>query len=153
MPIFMSDQDYAFITGVNTELLDQVIKTSVILYSIDESNSNANVYGESTEKIYKPGIICNALITHDDQRTDDDQFGPNVFQNIICGFQRTTMKEKDFYPERGDVIKYSDSYYECTGVVDNQFISGRVGMPHSILCTAVMTNKSTVNVRYETPDQ
>lgn len=153
MPLFVSEKDYAFMTGINKELIDEVIETSVILYSLDANDNQTNIYGENTQKIYKSGIRCNALITHDDQTTQDDQFGPNVFQNIICGFHRLTLQEKDFYPERGDVIKWNDSFFEVTQVIDNQLIAGRFGIPHSILCTAVMTNKSSINLRQDVDDQ
>ena len=147
MPLFVTPQDYAFFTGINHEIIDQIIETAVIIYSLDATENPPNIYGENTQKLYKPGILCNALITHDDQTTEDDQFGPNVFQNIICGFQRLTLQDKDFYPERGDVIRWNDGYFEITQVIDNQLIAGRFGISHSILCTAVMTNRSVINIR------
>jgi hypothetical protein len=153
MPLFVSERDYAFMTGINKELINEVIQTTVIIYSLDAVDNQTNIYGENTQKLYRAGIQANALITHDDQTTQDDQFGPNVFQNIIVGFHRLTMEEKDFYPERGDVIKWNDGYFEVTQVIDNQLIAGRYGLPHSILCTAVMTNRSSINVRQEINNQ
>lgn len=149
MARFITPRDYAMMTGINRELINNVINTEVILFSLDAKENPVNIYNENVEKIYKSGIQCNALITHDDQTTDTNEFGPNVFQNIICGFLRSMLKDKDFYPERGDVIKWNDAYYEIGNVVDNQLIAGRVGMQHSIICSATMTNRSSLNVTEE----
>lgn len=147
MPLFVTEEDYSFFTGINHEIIDEIIETAVIIYSLDIAENPTNIYGENTQKLYKPGIRCNALITHDDMVTEDNEFGPNIFQNIICAFHRLTLQEKDFYPERGDVIRWNSGYYEIVNCIDNQLISGRFGLPHSILCTAVMTNRSVLNIR------
>lgn len=152
MPLFVTPRDYTFMKGINQELVDQVIETSIIFYGIDATQSPTNLYGESTEKVYLPGILCNAIITHDDQRTEDDSFGPNVFQNIICALERWILEEKDFYPERGDIVRWNDALYELTTIIDNQLIAGRVGLPHSILCTGVLVNRGSINVRTEVKD-
>lgn len=149
MARFVTQRDYAFFKGVNKELVNDIINTEVIIFSLDAKDNPVNIYNESIEKIYRAGVQCNALITHDDQETDDSQFGPDIKQNIVCGFLRRDLEDKNFYPERGDIIKWNDAYYEIGGVVDNQLIAGRVGMPYSIICTAHMTNRSTINIREE----
>ena len=149
MSKFVTEKDVAFFQGINKELIDEIIETSVIFFSLIPEKQDVNIYGESTDKVYEPGILVNSLIEHDDELTEDDEFGPNVYQNIIAAFYRNTLKEKDFYPERGDIIKYYNAYYEVTGIVDNQLLAGRVGLPHSIICTAQMVNKSSINVRDE----
>ena len=149
MPLFLSDRDMTFITGINKELVNDVIETPVIIYSIDTSVTSTNLYNESVDKTYKTGVQINALITHDDQTSQEDQFGPNVFQNIICAFHRETLKELDFYPERGDIVQWNDAYYEFNNVIDNQLLAGRVGLPHSVVATAHMTGRSSINIRQE----
>jgi len=149
MSKFVTPHDYAFFQGINKELIDEIIETGVIFFSLIPEKQNENIYGEAIDKIYEPGIAVNALIEHDDETTDDDGMMSNVYQNIMAAFFRDTLKEKNFYPERGDIIKYYNTYYEVTQVVDNQLIAGRVGLPFSILCVAQMVNKSSINVREE----
>lgn len=149
MPKFVTPRDVEFFRGINTELVNEIVETSIIFFSLIPEKQNINIYGEATDKIYESGILANALIEHDDESTEDDEFGPNVYQNIMAAFYRNTLKEKDFYPERGDIIKYYNAYYEITQVVDNQLLAGRVGLSHSIICTAQMINKSSINVREE----
>lgn len=149
MPRFVTNRDVGYIKGINHELIDKIIETPVIFFSLYPENQNSNIYGESTEKVYNPGLVVNCLIEHNDEATEDAEFGPNVTQQIICSFYRNTLKDKDFYPERGDVVRYNDSYYEVTTVVDNQLLAGRSGIRHSIICTCALVNKSSINVRYE----
>lgn len=149
MSKYITEKDVAFFKGVNKELIDEIIETSIIFFSLIPEKQDVNIYGESTDKIYEPGISANALIQHDDETTTDDEFGPNVYQNIIAAFYRNTLKEKDFYPERGDVIKWNNAYFEVQSIIDNQLLAGRVGISHSIICGATMINKSSINVREE----
>ena len=149
MSKFVTPRDVGFFKGINLELVDEIIETGVIFYSLIPEKQNTNIYGEATDKVYEPGIHVNALIEHDDEATEDDGMISNVYQNILAAFYRNTLKEKDFYPERGDIVKYYNTYYEVTQVVDNQLLAGRVGLPHSIICTCQMVNKSAINVREE----
>jgi len=149
MSKYVTPRDVGFFKGINLELVDDIIETGIVFFSLIPEKQNTNIYGEATDKVYEPGIHVNALIQHDDEATEDDGMISNVYQNIIDAFYRNTLKEKDLYPERGDIIKYYNTYYEITQVVDNQLLAGRVGLPHSIICTAQMVNKSSINVREE----
>jgi len=149
MSKFVTNRDVAFFKGINLELIDEIIETGIVFYSLIPEKQNMNIYGEATDKIYEPGIHVNALIQHDDETTDDDGMISNVYQNILASFYRNTLKEKDFYPVQGDIIQYYHHYYEVTQVVDNQLLAGRIGLPHSIICTAQLVNKSSINVRGE----
>ena len=149
MSKFVTDRDVGFFKGINQEIIDDIIETGIIFFSLVPEKQNENIYGEATDKIYEPGIHVNALIQHDDETTEDDSMISNVYQNILAAFYRNTLKEKDFYPERGDIVKYYNTYYEIQNVIDNQLLAGRISLPHSIICTATMINKSAINVRGE----
>lgn len=149
MPVFVTPRDMNFITGINKELVDEIIETDVLVFSLDIQENEMNIYQEALEKVYRPGVKINALITHDDPTSEDTEFGPNVQQNIICAFRRLELKNLDFYPDKGDVILWNGAYFEMTNVIDNQLIAGRVGLPHSIICPATMVNRSSINIREE----
>lgn len=157
MPLFIKPRDYAFFQSINKELVDEIIETAIILYSIDRNATDSNLYGESTTKVFKPGIKVNALIDNDDEmNVQDDGFGPNIYQNILVAVHRETLKEKDFYPERGDYALWNGAYFEINGTVDNQLIAGRhfqsiddEGLPHSIVFSATMVSADSINVRDE----
>lgn len=148
MPLFISQRDMNFITGINNELVDEVIDTTVIIYPVDTELTNENIYGESANKIFLPGIECHALIAHEEEVTNEEDMGvSNLYQNIRIAFHRESMKLKDFYPERGDFLQWNNAYYEIGGVVDNQLLAGRPILPHSIVVAAHMVNVSSINIR------
>ena len=148
MPMFITPKDAAFIYGINKELVNEVINTTVIIYSIDTEFTKSNQYGESSEKFFKPGLEVNALIERDDEVTEEEDMGiSNLYQNIRIAFHRDTMKELDFYPERGDFIKWNHAYYEIGGIIDNQLVAGRPELTHSIVAAAHIVNVSTINIR------
>lgn len=156
MPLFIKDRDYEFFKNINKELVNEIIDTDVIIYKFDSEYSEKNMYGESPTKIYMPGLKIDALIDNQDEETEDDEMGANVFQTITFAFRRNVLKEKDFYPERGDMIKWNNAYFEIGSVVDNQMIAGRAhgsddyeGLPHSVVCTSHMVNLDSINVREE----
>jgi hypothetical protein len=149
MSKFVTNRDVGFFKGINLEIIDDIIETGVVFFSLIPEKQNANIYGEATDKIYEPGIHVNALIQHDDETTEDDSMISNVYQNILAAFYRNTLKEKDFYPERGDLVKYYNAYYEVTQIIDNALLAGRVGLPWSIICICQMVNRSSINVRQE----
>lgn len=147
MPLFVSSRDMTFIDSVNMELVDDIVETPIIMYSLDPEYNSTNLYGETLDKIYKPGIIVNCLINHNDSNTDTTEVGTNVFQNVNFAIHRNTLKTKDFYPETGDVVKYNGAYFEIYNVIDNQLLAGRESLSHSIICESTMTNRSSINIR------
>lgn len=149
MSKFVSQRDFDFFNVINRELNNDIISTPVIVFSFDPSKQDGNMYGESDSKVYEPGIQINANIEHDDENTEYDEFGGSVYQSIRVMFLRIELKEIDFYPERGDIIKWNNSYYEIDGVVENQLVAGRPHLSFSIICSAFMVNKSAISIRGE----
>ena len=150
MPRFITNRDVGMFYGINHELLDKVIETKIIFYALYNDDQDTNIYGESTDKYYEPGIVCNALIDNQEPSAEDLEVGPNVTQMVNCAILRKTLKEKDFYPEQGDIIKWNNAYYEISNaVIDNQLLGGRIQIPYSVVFSAVMVNKSAINIRHE----
>lgn len=148
MPMFMTLKDRAFMYGVNKELVNEVINTTVIIYAIDKEFTKPNQYGESSDKMFLPGIEVNSLVERDDEATEEEDMGlSNLYQNIRIAFHRDTMKEIDFYPERGDFVKWNNAYYEIGGIIDNQLVAGRPALAHSIVAAAHMVNIGIINIR------
>ena len=148
MPLFVTPRDMTFITGINNELVNDIIDTTVIIYPVDKEYTEVNQYGEATDKTFLPGLQCNALIEHDDEATDETDAGlSNLYQNIRIAFHRNTMKDLNFYPERGDFVRWNNAYYEIGAIIDNQMIAGRPNLPHSIVAAAHMVNLSVINIR------
>jgi hypothetical protein len=55
-------------------------------------------------------------------------------------------EEKNSYPEIGDVIFFDGSYYEIDNTSEVQFVGGQPDNNFSIVCSAFVVNKSSLNI-------
>ena len=148
MARFALARDIRFFEGISKELVDAVIETAVVLYKLVIEDSKTNLYGESLNKTYYQGVQCTAVIQREDTAANYEGFGSDVSQNVEFRFNRFTLKEKDFYPEIGDIIYHNEAYFEISNVREDQLIGGRVetgdGEKFSIVCSTFMTRKSSI---------
>lgn len=146
MARFSLERDIKFFEGVSRELVDAVVTTAVVLYKLVVENSKINLYGESLSKTYYSGVECNAMIDRENTTATYDGFGSDQGQNVEFRFNRFTLKEKNFYPEIGDIIFHNNAYFEIDNVREDQLVAGRVGETEnfSIICSTFMTRRSTI---------
>lgn len=146
MARFALGRDIKFFEGISRELVDAVIETAVVLYKLVIEDSKTNLYGESLNKTYYQGVNCTAVIEREDTTSNYEGFGADTSQNVEFRFNRFTLKEKDFYPEIGDIIYHNDAYFEISNVREDQLIGGRTDDTEkfSILCSTFMTRRSSI---------
>lgn len=126
MALFGGDRDIALIQTINRELLNNIVDTTIDIYKISLYDTNANLYGESLRKIYKPGVRVASLITHEDQAWDSSEFGPDMSQIATFAFLKYELEVvADVVLEVGDVIAWDEKYWEVDGVVENQYFMGK----------------------------
>ena len=148
MARFALARDIKFFEGISREVVDAIVETTVVLYKLIIEDSITNLYGESLNKTYYQGVECAAMIQREDTATNYEGFGSDQSQNVEFRFNRFTLKEKDFYPEIGDIIFHNDAYFEISNVREDQLIAGRVesgdGQNFSIVCQTFMTRRSSI---------
>jgi hypothetical protein len=144
MPRFALDRDISFFKSISKELVDAVIETTVVLYKLVIEDVKTNLYGESLNKSYYQGLECTAVIERDDTSVSYEGFGPDSGQSVEFRFNRFTLEDKSFYPEIGDIIYHNDAYFEIDNVREDQLIGGQSGEKFSILVSAFMTRRSTI---------
>jgi hypothetical protein len=140
MPRFALDRDIRF----SRELVDAVIETTVVLFKLAIEDISTNLYGESLNKTYYQGTECSAVIERDDSSISYEGFGPDSGQNVEFRFNRFTLKDKEFYPEIGDIIMHNDAYFEINNVREDQLIGGQSGEKFSIIASTFMTRRSSI---------
>jgi hypothetical protein len=152
MARFALTRDIKFFEGISRELVDAVVETTVVLYKLIIENSTTNLYGESLNKTFYQGVECSAIIQREDTTSNYEGFGSDVSQNVEFRFNRFTLKEKDFYPEIGDIIYHNDGYFEIDNVREDQLVGGRVGEDErfSIVCSTFMTRRSAIQTEMRT---
>jgi len=150
MPKFMLDRDLQLFRSFARELVDTVIENTCVLFKINLKETKVNIYGESTNKTWHPGIELFVMIDKEPDTATYEGFGPDEQQNITFKFDRLLCEERNAYPEIGDVIYFDDSYYEIDNTNEIQFVGGLPGENSdrnwSIVCSTFMVRKSELNI-------
>ena len=124
--------------------MDAVIETTVVLFKLAIEDISTNLYGESLNKTYYQGTECSAVIERDNTGVSYEGFGSDSGQNVEFRFNRFTLKDKNFYPEIGDIIMHNDAYFEIDNVREDQLVGGQSSEKFSIVCSTFMTRRSSI---------
>ena len=146
MARFLTANDISFFEKISSELVDDVIETTIQFFKLSIGESKTNLYGESLAKSYHQGVNINAVIEREDSVTNYEGFGPDTAQNVEYRFNRHTLSTKDVYPEIGDIIFHNEAYFEISNVREDQMIGGRSGNRFSIICSTFMSRRSQLNL-------
>jgi len=140
---FLGNNDFAFMQGLNKEFINRIVDTTVLYYKPAPSHTDSDIYGESPEgKFYYKPMELKGLIIPEDQETQDEDFGFEVQQDLQIGFQREELKKHQFYPEEGDIIEWSNYYFEVGSTVDNTLLASRFFMRHGAVVNVHSTRLS-----------
>ena len=123
--LFGSNRDFNLLVNINRELLKDIIEQEIGYYKLSLDDTQANIYGESSEKVYLNPVKLNCLITRGDQVVDVDDFGPDLGRTASFAFIREDLVDANTVPEVGDVVLWHDDYYEVDTVRENQLFLGR----------------------------
>lgn len=132
--------------SLNGELLEDIIEQLIVIYQVDPYETQENVYGESMDKRYYPGIETSCLVESDPQSTSYEGFGPDVKKGTIFRFHQKLCEIKKFYPEVGDIVLWENAYFEIDAIVENQFLGGQPEKNYSLLANAHMSRLSRLNI-------
>ena len=146
MPKFVLARDIDFFRSISRELVDTVIQTAIVLFKVNTYESKVNIYGESLNKTWYPGVEMYCIIDKEPEGISYEGFGPDSSQTITFKLDKLTCEEKGIYPEIGDMIFFDQSYYEIDNTNEVQFLGGQPENNYSIVCTAFMSRKSDLNI-------
>jgi hypothetical protein len=146
MPKFLQARDIDLFKSIARELVDDVVQNTIVLYKINMNETKVNIYGESLNKTWNPGVQLYALYSKSPEDVVYEGFGPEMQQNITFKLDRAMCEEKNLYPEVGDIIFFDTSYYEIDNTNEIQFIGGSPDNNFSIVCETFMVTKSTLNI-------
>jgi hypothetical protein len=146
----MLDRDLQLFRSFARELVDTIIENTCVLFKVNLNETKVNIYGESTNKTWYPGVELFVLIDKEPENVQYEGFGPDNTQNITFKFDRLLCEERNTYPEIGDVIYFDNSYYEIDNTNEIQFVGGLPGQNSdrnwSIVCSTFMVSKSNLNI-------
>jgi hypothetical protein len=146
MPKFISERDVQFFKGIAREIVDEVIQNTIVLFKINLNETKVNIYGESLNKTWHPGVEIFALINKEPESPNYEGFGVNIRQSISFKLDRWMLEEKGIYPEIGDIINFNESYYEIDNTNEIQLVGGQTYNNFSVVCSTFMVSKSNLNI-------
>lgn len=156
--IFGSQRDFRLLVGINRELVSNVVEQEVLYYKHSTEQTQVNIYGEGMQKVYWSPVKLNCLIDRGDQQTTSDDFGPDSIRDTQFKFIRQDLLEAQTFPEVGDIIQWSEDFYEVDNTTENQLFLGKdenyaltsygpdFGGTLSIICICHLTRADKVGV-------
>jgi hypothetical protein len=146
MPKFLQTRDIEFFKGIARELVDDVIQNTIVLFKINMNETKVNIYGESLNKTWYPGVQVYALIDKAPESARYEGFGADTDQNVTFKLDRWMLEEKGIYPEIGDIINWNEGYFEIDNTNEVQLVGGQTYNNFSIVCETFMVSKSNLNI-------
>ena len=157
MSIFGSQRDFGLIRKMNRALLRDIIQQEAAYYKISLEDTQANIYGEATEKTFLPPVLLNCLVTRGDQNMTADEFGGDLSRENSFAFLRDDLVDASLVPEVGDIIMWQEDYYEVDNVTENELFWGKdpaynfgrssdYGTSISIICRAHLTRADKLGI-------
>ena len=157
MALFGGHRDAALFSKINKELITDIIDTQVYYYKIILDETKRNLYGEGKDKIYYNPVKIPTLIDRTNAEQIFDEFGSSYTRNVNFYFLRDTLKDKNVYPEVGDVIEWNDEQHIVDVTFTNQFFAGKnpdtwdggdtQGYNLSVICETHVAKKSQLNLK------
>lgn len=123
--IFGSQRDFGLFTKINRELLSDVVEQEILFYKISLEQTQANIYGEASEKIFWSPIKYNCLIGRGDQRSTVDDLGVDIVREVKFNMLRQDLIDTNVEPEIGDIVMWLENYYEIDNITENQLFVGK----------------------------
>jgi len=123
--LFIGDKEIELFNKINYELIENIIGQFILYYSVDVKKTKQNVYGESTQKIFKKPISIKCLVLFEEPVVTSSQFGIDTEYSIEVYFHRHTINIiKNFKPTEGDYVKFGNIFYEITSIQQPQLTYG-----------------------------
>lgn len=143
MALFTGKRDISLYRSLNRQLITKIMGTTVNYYKLSIIDTKVNIYQQGIQKIYFPNVKIAGIIDFRQVSMDTSQMGTNFIQALKIKFDRLYLKQKQLYPQIGDVIQWNNNYYQIASSIENQFIAGQTQQQYnwSIICQCnIITN-------------
>ena len=146
MPKFLVGRDIELFKSIAREVVDDVIQNTIVLFKVNINETKVNIYGESMNKTWYPGVEVYALIDKEPESARYEGFGLDTDQNVTFKLDRWMLEEKGIYPEVGDIINWNSGYFEIDNTNEIQLVGGQSYNNFSVVCSTFMVSKSNLNI-------
>ena len=123
--LFGSKRDFDLLVNINRELLHDLVEQEILYHKLSLEDTEFNLYGESLDKSYWTAVKLNCLITRGDQVIDIQEFGPDLGREASFAIIRQDLADANILPEVGDIVQWSNDFYEVDTVRENRLFLGK----------------------------
>ena len=157
MGLFGSYRDVRLFNLMNRELINEVIGISIDIFKSALIDMDENLYGESINKVFFPGVRIACMVEVDEKSYVSDEFGVDFNKTARFNFLREELRTvANLKLEIGDIIGWDDAYWEIDTKSESQYIAGKNpntdkgdgahGGNFSVLCETHQTRKTKLNI-------
>jgi hypothetical protein len=126
MALYGEQRDISLIRHINRELLRNIISQQVIYYKCDILQTKVNIYGETTgDRVYREPMQLYALIERPENTAPIEEGMVNFAWPRVIRFLRDDLVDIELVPEIGDIVMWSEGYWEIDNVRNNQLFVGK----------------------------
>jgi len=123
--LFGSKRDFDLLVNINRELVHDLVEQEILYHKLSLEDTEFNLYGESLDKSYWTAVKLNCLITRGDQVIDIQEFGPDLGREASFALIRQDLADVNILPEVGDIVQWSNDFYEVDTVRENKLFLGK----------------------------
>ena len=105
--------------------MHKYVSIEVEIYKLSLSDTEMNLYSESSKKVYFNPLRFFCLVNKDEQTMNDIDTGMDTTQTLQFKFLRDDLTEKELVLSEGDIIKFDERFYEIDNVNSQQYWMGR----------------------------
>lgn len=122
--LFFGQRDLALFSRVSKQLVQGWMNVTVLFFKLNTDSIIVNVYGQAKKGIkqYYQAIQVVAMVDHNPQQVDFDQ-SYKYNNNTKFRFLMSTLKDKNVWPQIGDIILWKQMFWQITNKNQEQIIA------------------------------
>jgi len=125
MTLYGRSRDASLFRSINREIINEIIDTKVDIIKPIIDETKANLYGESTQRVWNIAVRLYCIISINEQEASYDEFGVDVNQTGRFAFLRDDLVKANIVIDVGDIIHWNNRYWEIDKEVENQYFMKR----------------------------
>jgi len=153
LSLFVDDRALVHFQRIATEVMECVTQQKLVYYAIEGTLSKTDeLYGESTDKVFRQPIEIYALILYNSPLVKTGSFSSETQYSLKFYIQKYRLEDYKLNIRQGDFVEFGDKIYEITIVTEPQLIAGMgdFGYRMGIYCDCISTRSDVFNPKRNT---
>lgn len=148
MPMYFKERDLQIFKTISQQLVQKVMQVEVLFFKNQPEVTQVNIYGQAKEGIrnFSQGIRVKCISQHYPHTLQLER-NYQYIDTTRFKFLVSTLKSHNLYPQIGDVIGWSNTFWQVTLVTQQQLIGNQAMVEWSKICeTTAISNSKTIKL-------